>query len=112
MQTNALLAWRRFYDANNGYYIIGVLGAVIDLIKSVIRQVLASRHSHVADRPSSAASTDARPQVPFHRLLESITTKETHGRLQSGARQLGSLAFAHGLLMLRFGRIPNFLISP
>jgi hypothetical protein len=57
---------------------IGVPRAVTDLIKSIIHQVLAGR-------PSSAASTDSRPQVPFHHLLKSITAKETHGRLQSGA---------------------------
>jgi hypothetical protein len=64
---------------------IGVPGAVTDLIKSVIHQVMAGRPSHVADRPSSAASTDSRTRVPFHCLLESITAKETHGSLQSGA---------------------------
>jgi hypothetical protein len=47
------------------------------LIKSVIHQVLAGR-------PWVAASTDSRPRGPFHRVFESITAKETHGRLQSG----------------------------
>jgi hypothetical protein len=60
---------------------IRVPGAVTDLIKSVIRQVLAGRPSHVADQPSSAASIGSRPHIPFHRLLESVTAKETHGRL-------------------------------
>jgi hypothetical protein len=63
---------------------IGVLGAVTDFIKLIIHHV-------VAGRPSSAASTDSRPRVPFHRLLERVTTKETHGRPQCGAGQLGSL---------------------
>jgi hypothetical protein len=63
---------------------IGVPGAITDLIKSVICQVLADRPSHMAGQPSSAATTDSRPRVPFHCLLESVTTKETHGRLQSG----------------------------
>jgi hypothetical protein len=71
---------------------IGVLGAITDPIKSIIHQVLAGRPSHVASRPSSAASTDSRPRVPFHCLLESVTTKETRGWLQSVARRLGSLA--------------------
>jgi hypothetical protein len=31
------------------------------------------------------AITDSNRRVPFYYLLESITTKETHGRLQSGA---------------------------
>jgi hypothetical protein len=64
---------------------IGVLGAVADLTKLVICQVLADRPSHVVVRPSIVASTDSRPRVPFHRLFESVTTKETRGRLQSGA---------------------------
>jgi hypothetical protein len=64
-----------------GGVFIGVPGAVTDLIKSVIHQVLVDRPSHVAGRPSSVASTDSRPRVSFHRLLESITAKETHGRL-------------------------------
>jgi hypothetical protein len=63
----------------------GVPGAVADLIKLVIHQELAVRPGHVASRPSCMASTNSRPRVPFHRLLESITAKETHGRLQSGA---------------------------
>jgi hypothetical protein len=48
---------------------LGVPGAVTNLIKSVICQVLAGRPSHMAGRASSTASTDSRPQVPFHRLL-------------------------------------------
>jgi hypothetical protein len=55
------------------------------MIKLVTHQVLAGRLIHVANRPSSAASTDSGPWVPFHHLLESVTAKETHGRLQSGA---------------------------
>jgi hypothetical protein len=83
---------------------IGVPGAVTDLINSAIHQVLVDRPSHVADRPSSVASTDSRPRVPFHRLLESITAKETHGRLQSGARLATHwahtlVAFTHVLLV-------------
>jgi hypothetical protein len=60
---------------------IGVPGAITDLIKSVIRQVLVSQPSHMAGRPWGAASTDSRPRVTFHYLLKSLTTKETHGRL-------------------------------
>jgi hypothetical protein len=71
---------------------IGVPGAITDLIQSVIHQVLAGQPSHVAGRPGGAAITDSKAQVPFHRLWESITAKETHGRLQSGAGRLGSLA--------------------
>jgi hypothetical protein len=47
---------------------IGVPGAVTDLIKSVIHQVLAGRPRHVA-------SIDSRPRVSFHYLLESIAAK-------------------------------------
>jgi hypothetical protein len=103
---------------------IGVLGAITNLIKSVIHQVLTGR-------PSSTASTDSRPRVPFHRLLERVTAKEAHRRLQSGASQPGSLAgqpptgpthqwplhmasscqvYSQGDTY--FGRIPNFLIIP
>jgi hypothetical protein len=71
---------------------IGVPGAITDLIKLVIRQVLVGQPSYMAGRPWIVASTDSKPQVPFQCLLESVTTKETHGRLQSGAGQPGSLA--------------------
>jgi hypothetical protein len=64
---------------------IGVPGAIIDLIKSVIHQVLAGR-------PWGMAPTDSRPRVPFHHLLESVMTKETHGGMHSGADRPGSLA--------------------
>jgi hypothetical protein len=64
---------------------IGVLGAVTDLIKSKIHQVLPGRPSH-------AASTDSGPRVPFHRRLERFTAKETHERLQNGTVQPWSLA--------------------
>jgi hypothetical protein len=110
---------------------IRVPGVVTDLIKSVIHHVLVGRPSQVVDRPSSAASINSRPLVPFHYLLESITAKETLGSLQSGAGRPGSLA---GRLPTRptcqwplhtasscqvcsrgdtyFGRIPNFLVIP
>jgi hypothetical protein len=111
-----------------GVFIV-VPGAVIDLIKSVTRQVLAGWPSHMAVQPSSAASTDSKPQVPFHHLLDSVTTKETLRRLQSGADRLRSLAdrpptgptcqwplhmASSCQVYFRgdtyFGRIPNFLI--
>jgi hypothetical protein len=57
-----------------GGVILGVQGAFTDLIKSVICQVLAGR-------PWGATSTVFRHRVLFHRLLESITAMETHGRL-------------------------------
>jgi hypothetical protein len=85
---------------------IGVPGSDIDLIKSIIHQELAGQPNHMARRPSSATSTDSRPWVSFHRLLESVTTKETHKRLQSEAsrpathRAHTSVAFAHCLLVL------------
>jgi hypothetical protein len=71
---------------------IGVLGGVTDLIKSVTRQVLAGQPSHVAGRPWSSASTDCQPRIPDYRLLESITTKASCERLQSGAGRPESLA--------------------
>jgi hypothetical protein len=106
----------------SSWVFIGVQGAVTDLIKLVFCQVLASQ-------PSSVVCTDSRPQVPFRRLLESITTVETHGRLQSGAGRPGSLVGraptwpTHQWPLQRaslcqvysqgdtyFGRIPNFLV--
>jgi hypothetical protein len=84
---------------------IGVLGAITDLIKSVIRKVLAGRPSHVAGRLWVLASTDSKLRVPFHHLLENVTTKETHRWLQSGAGRPTthwahtSMHFAHNLLM-------------
>jgi hypothetical protein len=110
---------------------MGVPGAVTDLIKSVIHQVLVGRPSHMAGRLSSATSTDSQPRVPFHRLLESVTAKETHRRLQSGAGRPRSLAgqpptrpthqwplhmtsscqvYSRGDTY--FGRIPNFHVIP
>jgi hypothetical protein len=108
---------------------IGVPGAVTKLIKSVIHHVLAGRPSHVVGQPSSSASTDSWPLVPFHRLLESVTAKETPGRLQSGAGWPGSLAGQPPTGPTRqwpfhttsscqvytqsdtyFSRIPNFLV--
>jgi hypothetical protein len=103
---------------------IGVPKAVTDLIKSVIRQVLAGRPSHVAGRPSSAASIDFKPRVPFHRLLEKITAKETHWRLQSGAGRpptgpthpwplhIASSCQVYSRGDTYFVRIPNFLVIP
>jgi hypothetical protein len=101
---------------------IGVLGAIIDLIKSVICQVLAGRPSHVVGRPWGKASTDSRTQVPFHCLLESVTGNETHGRLQSGADRpstgpthqwplhTASSCQVHYQGETYFGRVPHFLV--
>jgi hypothetical protein len=59
---------------------IGVQGGVTDLIKSdliksVTRQVLVDRPSHVAGRPLSPASTDFKLGIPCYRLLESMPMK-------------------------------------
>jgi hypothetical protein len=108
---------------------IGVPGAITDLIKLVTCQVLAGHPSHVVCQPWSIVSTDSRPRVPFCHLLESITAKETHGRLQSGAGRLGSLVGrpptrpscqwtlhmasscqVHSWGDTYFGRIPYFLV--
>jgi hypothetical protein len=101
---------------------IGVPGAITDLIKSIIGQVLAGQPSHMAGRPWGAASTDSRPQVPFHHLLERVTTKETHGRLQSAAGRpptgpthlwplhMASSCQVHSWGDTYFGRIPHFLV--
>jgi hypothetical protein len=55
------------------------------LIKSVTRQVLAGRPSHMASRPPSPASTDFKLRIPCYHLLESVPMKQTRERLQSGA---------------------------
>jgi hypothetical protein len=123
------IVWCVEFHQQGGIY--RSLEAVTNLIKSVIHQVLANWPSHVAGRPSSMASTDSRPWVPFHRLLESIIAKETHKWIQSGASQLGCLVgwppirpthqwplhtasscqvYSRGDTY--FGRIPNFLIFP
>jgi hypothetical protein len=57
---------------------IGVQGGVTDLFKSVTHQV-------VAGRPWSLASTDLQLGIPLYRLLESVTAKPNHERLQGGA---------------------------
>jgi hypothetical protein len=70
---------------------IGVQGGVTDLVKSVTRQVVAGRHSHVAGRPWSLASTDIQLRIPLYCLLESVTAKPTRRRLQGGDDRLGGL---------------------
>jgi hypothetical protein len=62
------------------------------LVKLVTRQVVADRPSHVVDRPWSLASTDFQLGILLYRLLESVTAKPTHERLQGGAGRLGGLA--------------------
>jgi hypothetical protein len=64
---------------------IGVQGRVTDLVKSVTRQVVAGRPSHMASQPWSLASIDLLLGIPPYRLLESGTMKPTHERLQGGA---------------------------
>jgi hypothetical protein len=107
---------------------VGVQG-VTSLIKSVTGQVLAGWPSHVVGRPLSVSSTDFKPRVPFYWLLESVTAKESHGRLQSGADRPGSLVSqppigptcqwplhmassyqVHFRGDTYFGRIPHFLV--
>jgi hypothetical protein len=71
---------------------IGVHGGITDLIKSVTRQMLAGRHSHVAGWPPNLGSTDFQLQIPCYCLLESVPMKPTCERLQSGADRPRSLA--------------------
>jgi hypothetical protein len=71
---------------------IEVQGGVIDLVKSVTRQVGADRRSRVASQPWSLASTDIQLGIPLYRLLESVTMKPTHERLQGGPGRPGGLA--------------------
>jgi hypothetical protein len=68
------------------------------LVMSVTRQV-------VADWPWSSASTDLELGIPLYCLLESVTVKPTHERLQGGAGRLAtrwvhwSATVAHCLLV-------------
>jgi hypothetical protein len=71
---------------------IGVQGGVTNLIKSVTRQVLAGRPSHMVGQPPSPASTDFQLQIPYYHLLESMLVKSIHERLKSGAGRPGILA--------------------
>jgi hypothetical protein len=66
---------------------IGVQGGVTNLVKSVTHQVVAGRPSHMAGRPWSSASTNLQLGISFYHLLESVTAKPTHERLQGGAGQ-------------------------
>jgi hypothetical protein len=59
------------------------------MAESVTRIVVAGRPIHVAGRPRGPASTDFHLRIPCYRLLESVTMKPTHERLQSGASQTG-----------------------
>jgi hypothetical protein len=66
---------------------MGVQGGVIDLIKSLTRQVLAGRPSHMAGRLPCPASTDFQLWIPCYHLLESMLVKPIHERLKSGTDQ-------------------------
>jgi hypothetical protein len=61
------------------------------MIKSVTRQVLVGRPSHVAEHPLSQAFTNLQLQIPCYHLLECVPVKTTRERLQSGADRPGSL---------------------
>jgi hypothetical protein len=52
------------------------------LVKSVTRQVVADRPSHMADQPWSSASINLQLEISLYRLLESVTAKPTRERLQ------------------------------
>jgi hypothetical protein len=75
---------------------IGVQGGVTDLVKLVTHQVMAGR-------PWGPASTDIWLWIPYYRLLESVTLKPTHERLQCGASRLGGMAGRHALSPLLSG---------
>jgi hypothetical protein len=78
------------------------------LVKLVTCQVVAGWPSHMAGQPWSLASTDLQLGITLYRLLESITVKLTHERLQGGVGRPGGAtpwahwlaAFAHCLLVL------------
>jgi hypothetical protein len=99
------------------------------LVKSVARQVVAGQPSDVAGRPLSLASIDLQLGIPLYRLLESVTAKPTHKRLQGGAGRprglvgwpplgpngqrslhIASSFQVHPRCDTNFGGIPNFLV--
>jgi hypothetical protein len=109
--------------------VIGVQGGFTNLFKSIMRQVVAGRPSHVASQAWSSASTNLQLGIPLYRLLESVTVKPTRERLQSGADQprgladrqppgpigqrpfhAGSSCQVHPWGDTYFGGIPNFLV--
>jgi hypothetical protein len=56
----------------------------------------------MADWPWSSASADLQLGIPLYRLLENVTVKPTHVRMQGGPtpRAHWAVAFAHCLLVL------------
>jgi hypothetical protein len=99
------------------------------LVKSVTRQVVADRPSHMAEWPPGLTSTDFWLRIPGYCLLKSVIMKPTRERLQSGAGRLGGLASrappgptsqwplhttSSCLVQFQggtsFGGIPNFLV--
>jgi hypothetical protein len=106
---------------------IGVQGGVTDLVKSVTGQVVVGRPRHVVGWPQGPAYTDFQFWIPCYRLLESVTVKSTHEKLESGVDRPGGLAGwpppmptshrplhttsscqVHSLGDTYFGGIPNF----
>jgi hypothetical protein len=49
-------------------------------------------HKVVVGQPWSSASTNLQLGIPLYHLLESVTAKPTHERLQAGAGHLSGLA--------------------
>jgi hypothetical protein len=94
---------------------MGVQGGVTDLVKFVTCQVVASR-------PWSSVSTDLQLGIPLHHLLDSVTVKLTHERLQGGVGRpppeptgqrplhTTSSCQVHPRGDTYFGGIPNFLV--
>jgi hypothetical protein len=73
-------------------------------------------------QPRGSASTVFRLQIPYYHLLESVTVKSTHERLQSGAGRpppgptgqqtlhTTSLCQVHSRGDIYFGGIPNYFV--
>jgi hypothetical protein len=93
------------------------------LVKSVTRQVVDRRPSHVAGCLWSSASTDLQLRIPLYHLLERVIVKTTRERLKGGAGRpatpgpagqlplnTGSSCQVHPRSDTFFGGILNFLV--
>jgi hypothetical protein len=72
-------------STGRGVVFIGVQGGVTNLVKLVTHQVVAGWFNHIASWPWSSASIDFQLGIPLYRLLESVTVKPAHERLQGRA---------------------------
>jgi hypothetical protein len=65
------------------------------LVKSVTRQVVSGRPSHVVGQPWSSASTDLLLRIALYHLIENVTMKPTHDRCKVGPVGQGVWSAGH-----------------